>query len=77
MSKARVCPLQGYTNPRNELCGDLLASRLLLSVVIALSKLDELPIGAILILDSRCVISALELTSSKLLPFIQNRLAEI
>ena len=30
-----------------------------------------------MILDSRCIISSLELTSSKMLPFFQNRLAEI
>ena len=63
--------------PRSELCGALLVSRLMVSVVIALSKLDESPTGAIMILDSRCTISSLELTSSKMLPFFQNRLAEI
>ena len=77
MSKARVCPLRGYTVPRSELCGALLVSRLMVSVVTALSKLGESPVGAIMLLDSRCIISSLELTSSKLLPFFQNRLAEI
>jgi len=77
MSKARVCPLKGYTVPRSELCGALLTSRLLLSVVKALQKLDEVPIAAEMILDSRCVISALEMNSGKMLPFFQNRLAEI
>ena len=77
MSKARVCPLRGYTVPRSELCGALLFSRLMVSVVTALSKLGESPVGAIMLLDSRCIISSLELTSSKLLPFFQIRLAEI
>ena len=52
-------------------------SRMLLSVARALAKLDEKPIGAVPLLDSRCVISALEVTSGHLLPFFQNRLAEI
>ena len=30
-----------------------------------------------MLLDSRCIISSLEMTSSKMLPFFQNRLAEI
>ena len=77
MSKARVCPLRGYTVPRSELCGALLTSRLLVCVVKALQRLEECPIGAIMLLDSRCIISALEMKSTKLLPFFQNRLAEI
>ena len=77
ISKGRVCPLRGYTVPRSELCGALITSRLLLTVAIALSKLDEKPIGAIMLLDSRCSISALEATSGNLLPFFQNRIAEI
>ena len=77
MSKARVCPLRGYTVPRSELCGGLLTSRLLVCVVRALQKLEEKPIGAVMLLDSRCIISALEMTSTKMLPFFQNRLAEI
>ena len=77
ISKCRVCPLRGYTVPRSELCGALLVSRLMVSVVTALSRLDECPVGACMLLDSRCIISSLEMTSSKLLPFFQNRLAEI
>ena len=77
MSKCRVCPMRGYTVPRSELCGALLVSRLMLAVVTALCRLDEAPASAVMILDSRCVISALEMTSSKALPFFQNRLAEI
>ena len=77
ISKGRVCPLKGYTVPRSELCWALITSRLLLTVAIALSKLDEKPIGAIMLLDSRCSISALESTSGNLLPFFQNRIAEI
>ena len=77
MSKCRVCPLRGYTVPRSELCGALLVSRLLVCVVTALFKLEECPIGAVMLLDSRCIISSLEMTSSKMLPFFQNRLAEI
>ena len=63
--------------PRSELCGGLLTSRLLVCVVRALQKLEEKPIGAVMLLDSRCIISALEMTSTKMLPFFQNRLAEI
>ena len=77
ISKGRVCPMRGYTVPRSELCGALVTSRLLLTVAVALSKLDEKPVGAVMMLDSRCVISALEATSGNLLPFFQNRIAEI
>ena len=77
ISKGRVCPLRGYTVPRAELCGALVTSRLLLTVAVALSKLDEKPVGAVMLLDSRCTISALEATSGNLLPFFQNRIAEI
>ena len=77
MSKSRVCPLKGYTVPRSELCGALLTSRLLISVVKALQKLDEVPIAAEMILDSRCIISSLEMNSTKMMPFFQNRIAEI
>ena len=50
---------------------------MLLSVTRALHKLDEKPVGVIPLLDSRCVISALEITTGNLLPFFQNRIAEI
>ena len=77
ISKARVCPLRGYTVPRSELCGALITSRLMLVVVKALAKLEGKPCGAIMLMDSRCVISALEVTSGNLLPFFQNRAAEV
>ena len=77
LSKGRMCPLRGYTVPRSELCGALLVSRLMLTVVKALCRMEEKPVHAIMLLDSRCIISSLELTSSKLLPFFQNRLSEI
>ena len=51
--------------------------RLLVSVVAAFFKLEECHIGAVMLLDSRCIISSLEMTSSKMLPFFQNRLAVI
>ena len=50
---------------------------MLLTVASALSRLDEKPVGAVMMLDSRCVISSLEITSGNLLPFFQNRIAEI
>ena len=77
IAKARVCPLRGYTVSRSELCGALVVSRLLLAVITAMFKMEEAPIGVVMLLDTRCVISALELTSTKLMPFFQNRLAEI
>ena len=49
----------------------------MLVVVRALAKLEEKPSGAVLLMDSRCVISALEVTSGNLLPFFQNRVAEV
>ena len=77
ISKGRVCPLRGYTVPRSELCGALVTSRLLLSVAAALSKLDEKPSAVVMCLDSRCIISALEITGGNLQQFFQNRIAEI
>ena len=77
ISKGRVCPLRGYTVPRSELCGGLITSRLLLTVATALSKLEEKPASAIMLLDSRCTISALESMCGNLLPFFQNRVSEI
>ena len=52
-------------------------SRLLLAVITAMCKMEEAPIGVVMLLDTRCVISALELTSTKLMPFFQNRLAKV
>ena len=73
--KAKVPPLRGLTVPRGELCALTLLSRLVLSVVIALQKLDHRPVSAVMLVDSKCSISALQ-TKRALLPFFQNRVAE-
>ena len=64
------------TVPRGELTALTLLSRLLLSVVIALQKLDYPPTSSILLVDSQCAISAVDSTRA-LLPYFQSRVAEI
>ena len=77
IGKARITPLRGYTIPRSEICGAVLASRLILRVVQSLQTLDMPPVRACLILDSECTISCLESRTSLLKPFLHNRRAEI
>ena len=74
--KARVPPLQGLTVPRGELTGLTLQSRLMLAVVRALKKLDNPPVWSIMLVDSKCAISSVN-TTRLLLPYFQNRVAEI
>lgn len=76
-AKAKVTPLRGFTIPRSELSGGVLASRLMLTVAIALSRLDDRPTSSILLLDSTCTISCLEENAKKLKPFFHNRRAEL
>ena len=74
--KAKVPPLRGLTVPRGELTALTLLSRLILSVTIALQKLDTPPVSSIMLSDSKCSISAVN-TTRPLLPYFQNRVAEI
>ena len=76
-AKSKVTPLRGFTIPRSELSGGVLASRLVLATVKALSKLEDSPTSAIILLDSMCTISSLEECARKLKPFFHNRRAEI
>ena len=76
-AKSRVTPLKGYTIPRSEMSGGVLASRLLLTTVKALSKLKQPPVSAIILLDSECIISTLEVSAKKLKPFFHNRRGEM
>ena len=59
-SKAKVTPLRGLTVPRSELSSGVLMSRLMLTVALALSKLQHKPTHAIMLMDSTCAISSLE-----------------
>ena len=77
IGKARITLLRGYTIPRSEICGAVVASRLILKVVQSLQTLDLPPIGVSLLLDSECTISCLELRTSLFRPFFHNRRAEI
>ena len=74
--KAKVPPLKGLTVPRGELCALTLLSRLLLAVILALQKLDNPPVSSIMIVDSKCSMSAVQ-SKRALLPYFQNRVAEI
>ena len=77
LGKARVTPLRGFTVPRSEMSGAVLASRMMFRVVKALQSIDDRPSSAILLLDSECTISSLEVSSGKLKPFFGNRKSEI
>ena len=74
--KAKVPPLRRLTVPRGELTALTLLSRLILSVTIALQKLDTPPVSSIMLSDINCSISAVN-TTRPLLPYFQNRVAEI
>jgi hypothetical protein len=74
--KARVPPLRGLTVPRGELTALTLLSRMVLTVVLALQKLETPPVSSILLTDSRCSLSAVD-TTRPLLPYFQNRVAEV
>ena len=74
--KVRVPPLSGLTVPRGELSSLTLQSRLMLTVVRALQKLEYPPVSGIMLVDSRCAISSLYSTKM-LLPYFQNRVSEI
>ena len=77
LAKGRVTPLNGMTIPRSEMSGGVIASRLSLRVVNALSPMKDKPISCIILLDSECTISSLEASASQLKPFFHNRRAEI
>ena len=77
VAKCRVTPLRGFTVPRSELSGGLLVSRLVLTAVLALSRLDEKPTSSVILLDSTCTISSLEENARKLKPFFHNRRGEM
>ena len=76
-AKSRVTPLRGFTIPRSELSGGLLASRLVMATVLALSKMEDKPVSSIILLDSTCSIISLEEIARKLKPFFYNRRGEI
>ena len=57
--------------------GGVLTSRLVYATVKALSKLKEPPTSAIILLDSECTISSLEVSAKKLKPFFHNRRGEM
>ena len=57
--------------------GGVLTSRLVLATVKALSKLEDPPTSAIILLDSMCTISSLEVSAKKLKPFFHNRRGEM
>ena len=76
-AKSRVTPLIGFTIPRSELSGGVLASRHVMATVLALSSLEEKPESSIILLDSTCTISSLDENARKLKPFFHNRRGEI
>ena len=76
-SKAKVTPLRGLTVPRSELSGCVLMSRLMLTVATALSRLQEQPEHAIMLTDSKCIVSCLEENAKRLKPYFHNRRGEI
>ena len=77
LAKGRVTPLRGYTIPRSELSAGVVTSRMIYRVVKSLQTSGFPPFSGIMLLDSECTISSLELSSSSLKPFFKNRRAEI
>ena len=75
-SPSSVPPLRGLTIPRGELTSLTLLSRLMLKVIMALQKVSYPPTSSIMMVDSKCSISAVQ-TTKPLLPYFQNRVAEI
>ena len=72
-SKARVTGVRGSTTPRSELSGLLLASRLLLTVVKAMT---DKPSHIYICGDSQCTIAALQKSGDTLGPYFCNRVSE-
>ena len=77
LGKGRVTPLSGFTIPRSEMSGGVLVSRMVLRVVRALQPMEDKPSSSIILLDSECTISTLEISASQLKPFFHNRRAEV
>ena len=77
LAKGRVTPLRGYTVPRGEMSGGVLVSRMMLRVTRSLQSLPTKPFSSIILLDSTCTISALEVSSAQLKPFFHNRRSEM
>ena len=69
-AKAKVTPKNGCTIPKSELNSATLLSRLVKSTVRAIV---DAPSEVICAGDSQCVISSLEISSTKFKPYILNR----
>ena len=73
-AKAKVTPKNGCTIPKSELNSATLLSRLVKSTVRAIV---DAPSEVICAGDSQCVISSLEISSTKFKPYFLNRISEI
>ena len=76
MRKAKVPPLRGLTVPRGELTALTLFSRMMLTVIRALQKIETPPSLAVMMVDSKSSICAVD-SPRNLLPYFQNRVSEI
>ena len=72
-SKSRVTPRAGCTTPRAELCGLVMLTRLVKTIV---TSMEPAPSRITLCGDSTCTISACELNCASLQPFFSNRVME-
>ena len=73
-AKAKVTPINGCTTPKSELNAATLLSRLIKS---AAHAIVDTPSSVVCAGDSQCVISSLELSSTKFKPYFHNRISEI
>merc|ERR1712177_28830 len=73
-AKAKVTPLDGLTIPRSELTALQILTRLLVKAVKAL---PDTPSGVHILVDSTCVISALDKVATCFNPFMHSRISDI
>ena len=71
--KARVTAARGTTAPRSEVCGYLILTRLLKTVI---NAMDVRPEQVTLVTDSQCTISAVEKSGGLLAPYFASRISE-
>ena len=76
-SKSRVTPLNRISTPRSELCGAVIAARLVLSTCHSWASANEIPEKIWMIGDSECTLASIEKVNAAFGEFFGNRIGEI